>query len=121
MLADAVHVPAAVLADEARGAAASASTAQMEDTAAFALTMKPPLLASMNEASVAGKRYTYLTRPLNDREHSSGSLSSTTWARARASMTRECDLMNTAGRLLGKLHRMRMGARQDTDERANPA
>jgi hypothetical protein len=46
MLAVAVQVPAAVLADEARGAAAIASTAQMVDAAAFALMVKPLLLAS---------------------------------------------------------------------------
>jgi hypothetical protein len=43
MLAVAIQLPAAVLADEASGAAAIASTAQIPDARAFAfvLTMKP--------------------------------------------------------------------------------
>jgi hypothetical protein len=48
MLAVAVQLPAAVVADEVSGAAAIASSAQIADAAAFVLTMKPPLLASMN-------------------------------------------------------------------------
>jgi hypothetical protein len=55
MLAVAAQLPADVLADEARGAAAIASIAQIADVAAFALTMSL-LLASMNEASVGSKR-----------------------------------------------------------------
>jgi hypothetical protein len=49
MLAVAVQLPAAVLADEASGAAAIASIAQIPDARAFALTMKLPVLASMIE------------------------------------------------------------------------
>jgi hypothetical protein len=41
MLAVAVQLPAAVLADEASGAAAIASVAQIPDAKAFVLTMKP--------------------------------------------------------------------------------
>jgi hypothetical protein len=41
MLAVAVQLPAAVLADEASGVAAIPSTAQMADAAAFVLTMSP--------------------------------------------------------------------------------
>jgi hypothetical protein len=41
MFAVAVQLPAAVLADEASGAAAIASTAQITDAAAFVLTMGP--------------------------------------------------------------------------------
>jgi hypothetical protein len=41
MLAVAVQLPAAVLADEASGAAAIASVAQKPDARAFVLTMKP--------------------------------------------------------------------------------
>jgi hypothetical protein len=63
MLAVAVQLPAAVLADEAGGAATIASTAQRADATAFVLTMKAPLLASMNETSVGRKRYARLTRP----------------------------------------------------------
>jgi hypothetical protein len=51
MLAVADQLPAAVLADEASGAAAIASIAQRANVAAFVLTMMPPL-ASMNGASV---------------------------------------------------------------------
>jgi hypothetical protein len=47
MLAVAVQLSAAVLADEASGAAAIASIAQIADAAAFVLTMRPPLLASL--------------------------------------------------------------------------
>jgi hypothetical protein len=43
MLAVAAQLPAAVLADEASGAAAIASIAQMPDATAFVLTMRPPL------------------------------------------------------------------------------
>jgi hypothetical protein len=42
MLAVAVQLPAAVLADEASGIAAIASIAQIADAAAFVLTMRPP-------------------------------------------------------------------------------
>jgi hypothetical protein len=42
MLAVAVQLPAAVLADEASGAAAIASVAQRMDAAAFVLTIRPP-------------------------------------------------------------------------------
>jgi hypothetical protein len=52
--------------------AAIASTAQIADAAAFVLTMSPLILALPNEASLGGKRYVCLTRPLNDREQSSG-------------------------------------------------
>jgi hypothetical protein len=52
MLAVAVQLPAAVLADEASGAAAIATITQITDAVAFLLTMRPPRLASMNEASV---------------------------------------------------------------------
>jgi len=41
MLAVAVQLPASVLADEASGAAAIASIAQIAHVAAFVLTMKP--------------------------------------------------------------------------------
>jgi hypothetical protein len=41
MLAVAVQLPAAVLADEASGAAAIASVAQIPDARAFVLTMTP--------------------------------------------------------------------------------
>jgi hypothetical protein len=51
----AVQLPAAVLADEANGAATIANIAQIADTAAFVLTMRPSLLASLNEASVGSK------------------------------------------------------------------
>jgi hypothetical protein len=44
MLAVAVQLPAAVLADEASGAAAIASSAQIADAAAFVLTMGPLFL-----------------------------------------------------------------------------
>jgi hypothetical protein len=49
MLAVAVQLPAAVLADEASGTAASASVAQITDAAAFVLMLRPssrPHLAS---------------------------------------------------------------------------
>ena len=55
MLAVAAQLPAAMLADEASGAAAIATIAQIADAAAFVLTMRPPLLAPMNEASVGAK------------------------------------------------------------------
>jgi hypothetical protein len=42
MLAVAVQLPAAVLADEASGAAAIASVAQRTDAAAFGFTIRPP-------------------------------------------------------------------------------
>jgi hypothetical protein len=42
MLAVAVQPPAAVLADEAGGAAAIASIAQIANSAVLVLTMKPP-------------------------------------------------------------------------------
>jgi hypothetical protein len=45
MLDVAVQLPAAVLADEASGAAAIASTTQMADAAAFRLTMWLPLFS----------------------------------------------------------------------------
>jgi hypothetical protein len=41
MLAVAAQLPPAVLADEASGAAAIASTAQIPNASAFVLTMKP--------------------------------------------------------------------------------
>jgi hypothetical protein len=47
MLAVAVQLPAAVLADEASGATAIATIAQIADAAAFKLTMKPRSLASL--------------------------------------------------------------------------
>jgi hypothetical protein len=46
MLAVAVQLPAAVLADEANGAAAIASIAQMANAAAFMLAMMLPLSSS---------------------------------------------------------------------------
>jgi prophage DNA circulation protein len=55
MLAVAAQLPAAVLADEASGATAIATIAQIADAEALVLTMKPPLLTSMNEASVGTK------------------------------------------------------------------
>jgi hypothetical protein len=73
MLAVAAQLPAAVPADEAGGADAIASAAQMADTAAFMRTMNSPLLVSMSETRVGSKRYACLTRPLNDRERRSGS------------------------------------------------
>jgi hypothetical protein len=55
MLAVAVQLPAAELAREASGAAAIATIVQIVNAAAFVLAMKPPLLASMDEASVDSK------------------------------------------------------------------
>jgi hypothetical protein len=55
MLAVAAQLPAAVLADEASGAIAIATIAQITEAALFVLTMRPPLLASMNEASIGSK------------------------------------------------------------------
>jgi hypothetical protein len=72
MLAVAVQLPAAVLADEASGAAAIASIAQIPDARTFALTKKPASFSPMNEASVGSKCCARLTRSLNDREQSSG-------------------------------------------------
>jgi hypothetical protein len=71
MLAVAVQLPAAVLADEASGAAAIATIAQIADAAAFTLTMRLPLslslsLAAMDETSVRSKGCACLTRPLNE-------------------------------------------------------
>jgi hypothetical protein len=54
IVAVAVQLPAAVLADEASGAAAITSTAQIADAAAFVLTIKPSL-PSLSEASVGSK------------------------------------------------------------------
>jgi hypothetical protein len=62
--------PSVVALMTARGAAMP--SAQIADAAAFVLTMGPPFLASLNQASVGGKRYARLTRPLKDREQSSG-------------------------------------------------
>jgi len=54
MLAVADQPPAAVLADEASGAAAIASVAQRTDAAAFLLTISP--FAWVNEASLGSTR-----------------------------------------------------------------
>jgi hypothetical protein len=43
MLAVAAQLPAAVLADEASGATAIATIAQIADAATFVLTMRPPV------------------------------------------------------------------------------
>jgi hypothetical protein len=67
MLAVAAQLPAAVLADEASGATAIATIAQITDAALFVFTMRPPLLASMNEASIRTKDSARLTGPLNHR------------------------------------------------------
>jgi hypothetical protein len=52
MLAVAAQLPAAVLADEASGQAAIATIAHIVDATAFVLTMRAPLLASVNKTSV---------------------------------------------------------------------
>src|ERR687887_100487 len=64
MSAVAIQLPAAVLADEASGAATIASSAQIADAAAFVVRLGPPF-ASLNKARVGRTRYACLTRPLN--------------------------------------------------------
>jgi hypothetical protein len=54
IVAVSVQLPAAVLADEASGAAAIASVAQRTDAAAFVLTIRAPF-AWMNEASLGSR------------------------------------------------------------------
>ena len=83
MLAVAAQLPAAVLANDASGAAAIASIAQIPDAATFVLTMRPPLVAIAAGASVGSNRYASLTRPLNDREQSSGPVLQHPWPARR--------------------------------------
>jgi len=78
MLAVAAQLPAAVLADEASGATAIATITQIADAATFVLTMRPPLLASMNDASVGSKTLRLPYKTLK---------SSRTVVRPRCSMT----------------------------------
>src|SRR5262245_3362758 len=63
MLAVAVQLPAAVLADNASGAPAIASSAKRMNEAVFLFTMSPPLLASVNGGQ---GRWQILTAALND-------------------------------------------------------
>jgi hypothetical protein len=63
MLAVAVQLPAAVLADEASARAAVATIAHRAVVTAFMPTMKPPVLASMIETSVSTRHCACLTTP----------------------------------------------------------
>jgi hypothetical protein len=85
MLAVAVQLPVVVLADDASGAAAIASSAQMADAATLVLTITPLRLTSIDEASVSGNHCARHYKTLNDPSDTGTGAGSDSGGRAVAS------------------------------------